>query len=1041
MGNLFEFFIKNSKFSIVLSIFTLIFGAMGLRRMNSESYPSVNFATATVTTVYDGASAKDIETKITRPIEEEIRTVSGLKDVRSISQPGLSNIYIRVDIDNVDVPKVMSDLQKAVDRATDLPADLRESPKFLEIRSEEFPVFEIAIVGSNQGRKRDWIADLLKEELEDNSLVKDVRLVGHAKRSFLIYLDRALMDKYYIGINEVLSKISGRNSNVPGGHLKEPLKQDLLRIEGKVKNASEIEEIVIRSNFSGQMVKLKDFAKVKDDSEEKKVLTRYNSAESTLLILSKKGGADTIKLVKGAEKTLEQFKKTFGKDYKFVVYNNEAIKVKKKLEILKLNAISGLILVIIFLFLFLPGKIGIVSSLSLPIAVFATLGIMPLFGMNLNSITILALVIALGMLVDNAVVISENFTRLRVEGKAIHQAAMESVNQLWVPITATAFTTIAAFLPMLVTTGVMGQFIKFIPIIVTISLLVSLVESFFLLPMRLVKVGKKITSQNSGPNWFNKFQQKFENLMDWCVRRRYIVFAIFTGILFGSLLLMLKGNKFILFPAEQTEVYIARYTSPTGTKVEATDMATEKLSQQVQAILGEHMTHLVARSGTSKVQLTDPKAKDGNNVGMLIIYVDEFTSNNVPHTEVLNKLRTIKSDLFSELTFEAMIKGPPVGNDIEGTFRSNSESEINLVIEQVVQELKKINGVYDLKTDDVVGDDEIFVQIDYAKADRLGLNVANIGSSIRSAVSGKAISNVTLNNKEVDLMVRLKEEDRTDLNSLEQVKIMDNRGNLVSINQFTTFKKQSGEAFIKRYDFKRAKTLTGSVDITKNTPVIVNRKMREIFERIQPEHPEVSLIFGGVAESTKESLTSLFDALILSLIGIFAILVLIFRSYIYPFIIMTTIPLGLFGFSVAFFFHNRPISFLSLIGIIGLGGIIVNSGIVLISFIQQLREEGKLPLHQILVSASGLRLKAVMVTSLTTISGLIPTAYGIGGSDSMLIPMTMAMAWGLTSGTILTLIWVPCFYAILEDVNNLIKRLWNNLFQKTVVSEQNELQG
>jgi multidrug efflux pump subunit AcrB len=220
-------------------------------------------------------------------------------------------------------------------------------------------------------------------------------------------------------------------------------------------------------------------------------------------------------------------------------------------------------------------------------------------------------------------------------------------------------------------------------------------------------------------------------------------------------------------------------------------------------------------------------------------------------------------------------------------------------------------------------------------------------------------------------------------------------------------------------------TLTGNISEDKITSIIANQKLKKIFDEKKGEYPGVSLVFGGAAESTKESMESLGQALVMALIGIFALLVFLFRSYLRPVIIMTTIPLGLLGFSVAFYFHGRPVSFLALIGIIGLSGIIVNSGIVLINFIDQMKDEGKLSLHDILVRASGMRLRAVLVTSLTTISGLIPTAYGIGGNDAMLIPMTLSMAWGLTSGTILTLVWVPAAYAILEDFSSLLKRVFN----------------
>ncbi len=1043
MGKISKFFIENYKFTIVLSFFMAIYGVLGLKKMNAESYPSVSFATAYVTTAYDGASSEDVEIKITKPIEDEIRTVSGVKDVRSTSQSGLSTIVIRVDMDNVDdVDKVMSDLQKSVDRVTDLPSDVKDPPYFQEINSEEFPVYQIAIVGSNESRARDIIADTLKEDIEDLKSVKGVTLDGFAKRKFEIVLDKELLKKHHIGIQELLSKLRSRNVNIPGGSIKSTDSQKLVRIEGKVQDIEDLGNVLIRSRFGGKTIYLKDVATVIDGKEEIKVNTTYNGLPATLLTVSKKAGADTIEMVDLIKAKVKVFKE-HNQSFQFHVYNNEQTKVQNKLEVLSSNAISGLLLVIVFLFIFLPGRIGLLASMSLPLAVMGTIGIMPSFGMSLNAITILALVIALGMLVDNSVVISENYTRLLGEGFKPKDAAVTSVKSLWLPITGTAMTTIAAFMPMLVTKGIMGQFIKWIPIIVSISLVLSLLESFLFLPMRLVMFGgksKEIAKEEqentkSNKDWFHKFEALFERFMNFAIHRRYLVMLVFSGIIIGSIGLMAFGNKFVLFPADQTEIYVARFQTPNGTPVEKTEVALQELSSIVKETMGEDAKHLVGFAGRSKVQLTDPKAEDGNNVGILFIYASDHAKFNIAHTVILKKLRKITLPSLSRLTFEAQVNGPPVGDAIEGTFRSNSSEKLDSIIAEVIAELKKVEGILDLKVDDVFGDEEVYLDIDYARADQLGLNVNVIGQNIRAAISGNIASTVTLDNKDIDLEIRYVKASRSKIEDILAIKVTDNLGNLIPISNVAKLRVEKGGANIKRYDFKKSKTLLGNVDESIMTSAVANRHLSKIFDKLSKKYPGVSLKFGGAAESTKESMESLASAGLLAGIGIFAILVFLFRSFLRPMIIMMTIPLGLLGLSIAFATpilsgypdRARAISFLALIGIIGLAGIIVNSGIVLISFIDELRQEGKFDLHTILVKASGMRLRAVLVTSLTTISGLIPTAYGIGGTDAMLVPMTMGMAWGLTSGTILTLIFIPCAYAILEDFFILVAKLKNKI--------------
>lgn len=1019
MTALAQFFLDNKKFTWVLTLFVVFFGLGGLRLLKSESFPAVDFAMATVTTVYDGASAEDVETKITKKIEDEIRGVSGIRDVRSTSQAGLSTIFIRGDIDNVDVQRLMADLQRAVDRAQ-LPNDLEDPPAFLEMKSEEFPVIELAIVGSNAERQRDIVADLLKEEIEDDKNILNVRPVGFRERAFEIDLNTDRMRILHIGVNEVVRAIERRNVNIPGGHLRESSTQQLLRVEGKVKSKEDIENILVRSNASGQAIFLKDIADVADGMDEAKVYARHNGREATLLVATKKAGADTIQLAKTIDEKVESFREKYKDRFEFQVYANESMEVKNRLSVLASNAWSGMALVILFLLIFLPGRIGIMASLSLPVATLATMGFMPIFGMNLDAITILALVIALGMLVDNSVVVSENYTRLIGEGRAPREAIMESVRTLWLPIFGTVATTIAAFMPMLVTKGIMGQFIKFIPILVSLALLISLLESFFFLPTRLEGISSKM--KQGGGDWFQRnFIPKFERFMAKAVRHRYITWAVFFVMIVISFLFMTVGNDFILFPPDQTKIYAARVQMPTGTRLEATHAEMARLSQEIEKALAGMTDHLVARSGVSNMGPGDPKAKENQDVGMIIIYVNEHTEKQVPHTEVLDRLRAIKSDT-ADVQFEAMINGPPVGEPVNATFRSNNGESLDRVVRAAMAKLQETPGIVDVQVQDVIGDDEVYVDIDYTKADLLGLDVDSVGNAIRTAISGKVVSDVNLNNKEVDLFVRFQDRSRKNIRDLGSLTVLGRNGHLVPLSAFATFHVQKGAPQIKRFDYKRSRTVTANIDAKLISAIEANQVLKDAYANLKNQYKDVSLIFGGEEENTKESMDSLWNALVLSLIGIFALLVFLFNSYLRPIIIMSTIPLGLVGFSIAFSLHQRPISFLALIGVIGLGGIIVNSGIILISFIDELRKESKLSLEEALVKASGLRLRAVLVSSLTTISGLLPTAYGIGGSDAMLVPMTLAMAWGLTSGTVLTLVWVPCFYAIIEDFVSLPQR-------------------
>lgn len=1030
--DIFSFFIRNKKFTMILTLMVVLFGFNGLKNLASEAFPNVNLGAVKIFTYYDGASASDVELKITKPIEEEIRSITGLKKVLSVSQPGISSITTFVDIDNYDADEVIADLQRAVDKVSNLPADLRERPSFLEVKSEEFPVIELAIIGGESERERFDMAELLKEELEDNRKISGITIQDFTKRQFLIDVDPNKLIEKKVSLEQVSQAIMARNRNIPGGFLEASGTQKLLKIQGKVKTLSELEDIVIRANFSGNAVKLKDVASVKESSADPQVITSHNGNPATVMIIRKKSGTDLIDLANEIYPILDRIEKETKEKFKFSIYNDEGKRVTNKVSVLSSNALWGLVLVVFFLIVFLPGRAGIMAAMSLPLAMLATLGYMQASEMTVNTVTILGLIIALGMLVDNSVVISENFNRLIKEGFSSFEAAHESVKKLWLPITLTALTTIAAFVPMLVTTGIMGQFIQYIPLIITAALLISLGESFFLLPARLVSGKKRPKSdkktEKKSSDWFQSLiLPRFEKVMTFLIKRRYIALVLFTSIIAGSLVVLIKFNKINLFPSDQTEVYIGRVSFEQGTDIYNTKNALSEMSRTIKAAFADNVDQVIGKAGQDSVGPNDPKEKVGENIGQLLVWVNDYTKDFVPATEMIDKLNGIALPTSEygdiSLSFEAMENGPPVGSPVEGVFRSGNDENLDAVIRHVISTLKSTPGLKDVKVNDVEGEEVVNIEIDYKQADRLGLNASSIGNTVRTAFAGQVVGDITLNDKEVDLFVRLQPKFRTSIEDLSELRVMNFKGDLVPLKLVASFKKSPPEQYLKRFDFKRSRTITANIDESVTTVPIANKVMDDAFWEIKEDYPDVSLTYGGAGESTKESMESLAQAMILSLVGIFALLVFLFKSYLKPIIIMTTIPLGIVGFSVAFYLQSLPVSFMAMIGVIGLGGIIVNSGIVLVSFIEDMRDNTGLHLDDILIKASGIRLRAVIVTALTTVSGLLPTAYGLGGSDKFIIPLAMAMAWGLVSGTILTLIWIPCAYAIVEDFISATNRI------------------
>jgi len=1017
----FNFFIDNYRLTLTLTAAIFILGVLGVIALNRETFPPVDFAQAQITTFYPGSSPEEVEETITKKIEDEIRPISGIKDVRSVSQAGLSEITVRVEIDSSNTKDVLDDVQRAVQRVTDLPDGVLERPTFLRLNSKEIPVLELAVMGSNESRARNLLADRLKRVFEDVPGVAQVRTTGYHEREFQILLDIKKLSQFHVGIEKVVNAVRKRTRDIPAGYIRTDALERLVRVSGQVKSAQEMGEIVIRSNFQGEQIRVKDIAQVMDAEEEPTTLVQVNGKEATLLTVSKKENSDATRTVDGLKSALEKFQAKAPSGFDFVVYNDEADRVGHRLEIVVNNAIVGLILVVVILLLFLPGIVGIMASLSLPIAVFATIAFMASFGINFNTITMLALVIAIGMLVDNSVVISENYARLRRgEGMDRLSAAQKAVSQFWLPITATVLTTVAAFLPMLVTKGIMGKFIKWIPIVVSISLIFSLVEGFILLPTRLrFTLRKDNVSESKSINWFDPFQEKFAKMIRVTVDNRYLTFAGFGLLILFSILLTKFGNRFELFPKEGVEIYSSRIEAP----IESTITQTEKYSERVAKDLLEAMgpgivSNQVLRVGISQTRLADERKRTGDNVAMILTYVPRDIARDQNVDEVLSRLQKVDKGPLVNLSTEALAPGPPVGNALSLTFRSNSFTQLQGISAELKDYLSTIEGVYNIADDEIKGGPEYALQLDHINIARLNLSTEAIGIALRTALQGAIASELNIDNTDFDLRIRYGQESRGTLEALQNTRILEPSGNLIPLSSLAKITEARGPSIRKHFDFSRSLTVTADVVPTVITSTALNAltaaKVKSLFEK----YNDVSFRVGGEGESTTESVNSLFSAMILALFGILGILLFLFKSYMKSALVLSSIPLSLIGVNISFFLHQKPLGFFALIGVIGLAGVVVNSAIVLISFIEDMEREGKEPLHDILSKASALRLRAVMATSLTTVGGLIPTAYGFGGYDQILVPMTLALAWGLISGTILTLIWIPAGYAISMDIRN-----------------------
>lgn len=1010
-----SYFVDNPKVTSLIVIVIIIAGLMGAYTMNREAFPAVDFAQIKITTVYPGATPEDVEIRVTKKIEDEIREIDGVKEIRSTSQESLSEIIVEVDMDNAVQKVVVDEIQRAVDRVVDLPLELTDPPHFQEMKTTKLPVLEVSVVGEVGEMTLRETADKLKETFELTDGVSGVNKIGYRDREYLVNLDPKKMEQFHIGFQEVINTIRANNINQPGGVFESRPYEMAVRTVDEFKNVDDLQNVVIRSNFSGQAVRIKDIAKIDDTFGQPKVITRTNGRPSIILVVRKKEFSDIIQVTASLKKELSDFKLSLPNGVEIITSSDESIRAKNRLEIVLSNSMIGFVFLLISLVLFLNFKTALVTSISLPIVILCTLFVMSALDISFNIVSMLAIIIALGMFVDNSIVISENIYRLTQDGIPLREAAIQGTKEIAAPITATVLTTIAAFAPMLVTTGLMGKMIWAIPVIVSASLIASLGESFFLLPTRVLMFGKSTKSKEL--TWFAKFQEIFEKMLSVLLKHKWKSIFCVNLLLLAAILFAIFKLDFVLFAPEGTDSFAIKYQAAPGTPIEDVHEAAKKIETILLTLPKSELIAVTTRTGIHKVGARDPLERVRDNIGMILVYLTPENDRDRTADEIIAELRKLipTKELFQTIQFQKVIVGPPLGKPVTITIQGDDLDTLKVAANEIKQYLKSIDGVVDIDQDVKLGLKQLRVNLKKGVTEEVGLTVADIANTLRIAHEGVIASTIRNFKDDIDIRVLLSKEARGDRDILQNILISDQRQNLIPLHEVAIVTEEEGSEVRKHLDYRRAITVAADIDASKITSIEANKLIRQNFESFPEKYPGYDLKFGGEEKSTKESVASLARAMVIAVIGIFVILVALFKSFAKPLLVMYSIPFGFIGTIIGFALHDKSLGFLAVIGIIGLAGVIVNSSIVLVSFIENLRENSDMSLEECLVKGASMRLRPILLTTITTVTALIPTAYGLGGYDPMLVSITLAMAWGLMFGTILTLIIVPCGYAVLED--------------------------
>lgn len=1020
MKRIISFFIRRPKVTNLILVLVVLAGILSVKESRKQDFPTVSFDIMKIETTYPGASPEDVEINLTDPIEDELEDVEDIDEIKSLSMENISLIFVYINPDSTDIRKVKNDIRDAVDRVTDLPEAVTEKPKVEEIRSTSAPVLEIGIYGEVSEKELRKFAKDLETDLRTVEGVGLIEKIGYRKREVHIEADHKELEEKYVSLGEIMDAIKARNVRTTGGSLESYVAEKNIVTFSEYEEPLEVRDVIIRSAFTGEGVRIKDVAIVSEGFDEHDIIARSNGNQGIAVVVKRQENADVITISNAVKKRLKKFRKSLPEGVKAKIMYDNSIYTKSMLSMVRLNGLIGFALVLIVMFIFLDWKSAFWTAFGIPISMCGAFILFEPFGITINVVTLAAMVLVLGMLVDDAIVIAENTYRMKEKGMPPVEGTIEGVINVFMPVVAAVLTTMLAFIPMLFMTGITGKFIVGIPIVVILMLGFSLIESTCFLPCHIAHAMPPKTLPKR-TRWIPHAIDFYHGIIGRCLSHRKKILLSFFILLIATTIAGGFWLKLILFPQNNPDVFNILIEAPNGTTLTNTEKKVEEVEKAVEEVIPpEFRQSYIARIGHHDVDPYGGSAGRYSNWAMITVYlVPADERKGFPSEPMMDELQARLDKLkgFDRLYVLPLDEGPPVGKPITVIYTTDDNEVRNKFEEETIAYLKNITGISKVETDNIPGKDELRLRLDYDMMPRIGVTSLDVSRTVRTAFEGEVVTSIRKSGEEIDFRVSLKDPEKFRQEGVLDLLIANNTGNLVPLRNFAYFEETTGPAAIHHYDGKRSVTITAEVDPDVITAVDANDMLRKKFEPLVYNYPGLRIEFGGEEKKTQESMASFYSALILALIAIYFLLVVLLDSYTQPLLIMAAIPFAMVGVIITFLIHDIPIGFLAMIGILGLVGVVVNDSIVMVDHLnERCEKEGKL--LSTIAKGAKTRFRPVILTTLTTVAGLLPTGYGVGGDLPFIRPMVLAMAWGLAFATLITLVFTPLLYSIHARIKN-----------------------
>ncbi|MBN1595470.1 efflux RND transporter permease subunit [candidate division FCPU426 bacterium] len=1067
------FFAKRHMLANMMFIGVMAAGVYFWFATNKEEMPNVTRDFVAISTSYPGASAEQVEHFITREIEEKLKGLDGIYRVTSNSSAGGSSIRVELEFNRPDRDQIVTDIKAAAYDA-DLPDEVIEDPYVREFKSSKRAIIDIALYDkSTHLLTKEKRAELQKFALNLENQLLNLKNISEVNRNayrnpeIRIEADPRKLKEYNISLNTMATEIRAQNSRQPAGSLEDRY-ESKVTLDSELDTVAELERVIILGGFEGQKVRVRDIGRVTENFEKTKFIQKINGYEGIILSAVKNADADILVSVDEVKRMIRRYRNNTikGTDYEIAVLDDESRVLRNRLDIILYNGIIGLTLVLAVLLAFLNFHTAFWVAMGIPFTLAFTMVGMNMLGYTINNMTLGAVIIVMGMIVDDAIVVAENISRYRSEGVEFEEASVKATSYVLLPITAAILTTCLSFAPLLMNIGGWhGVMIAFLPPVIFMMLGASLLESVLILPshmnirlpafmmgMKKTASGRhesetkknvkktahaKAKSEERVRHWFLAWELGYGRFLQKIMKRKLWVILMAFLLLAGTIWTAAKFMKFTMFPRTESDQINLMGEAPRGIVAAETALLVQSVEDTLLEYLGKEMVGLrtdIARSRRGRAVEENkfrinmelvPRDKRKKSLKQL---VKEWEDKLKPYLQG-----------FAKLEFSQGWWGGDSDSPIQILVKDNNDQNRAAFAADLAEMMKKIPDLDNVEVDKPLTNPEYKLDIKRDEMTKLGISAASIRSTLRSAVEGLLLYELKGEDEELYVRLTIPESSKERIDDILDTPV-ENKGNyLVPLRSVVSVAKEETPADIERLDYIRTLIVYADMrDGTKKTPLEIAEQLETtVFPELENKYPTTGVEFTGEVFDSRKTQQDVIKAILIALILIYAVLALLFNSPYKPLIILSTIPFGMVGVIWCLISHGMSVyGFFSLIGGLGMMGVVINDSIVMLSKLDREYDKcGHKDLSdQHIAEVAKTRLQAVLLTTLTTVAALFPTAYGWAGYDSMLSEMMLVMGWGLIFGTVITLVLVPCLYGFTRDLDHWLQAAFNKSTAKECAS-------